>query len=838
LVGRKEEVELLLRRWATAKTGEGQVVLLSGEAGIGKSRLTAALMERLATEPHTRLRYFCSPQHTDSALYPIIGQIERAAGLAHDDSSQARLDKLDALMAQTSTIAQDVALFAEMLSLANDGRYPALALSPMQRRQRTLDVLIARIDALARQNPVLMIFEDAHWSDPTSLELFGRVVDRIRALRALLLVTFRSEFQPPWIGRAHVTALTINRLTEREIGAMIEGVVGNKLLPASIRQDIVERTDGIPLFVEEMTKAVLETGSGTAAEQTAAAVLSTALAVPASLHASLMARLDRLGPAKEVAQIGAAIGREFSHTLLAAVLRMPGAELQHALDRLIEAGLLFRQGVPPDASYLFKHALVQDAAHSTLLRSRRQHLHGEIASTIEEVFPELVEMQPEILARHCAEGGLNEKARNYWRMAGEQAVRRANNREAIGHFRQALALNEMLPPDVGRSRTELAILSQLGPALMSVHGWSAAEVGVVFERAEDLARGLESSVELAPPLAGLWLFHTSRGQFSRANEITNELFNVARTLDNPDILLQAHHCAWPVQWFRGEIRDANAHADAGLNLYDESRHARHRFLYLGHDPAVCALSIKAVLQWVLGHPTQGSRLESEAIDLARRLQHAPSLAHALWFVCQAQVARNDATAVMNTASELLALSEEHGLIQTRAIASVYLGWAVGQTEDPTQGLRCIEEGLVACDRLGLRSNLCLAICLLAESYCASGQYESGMEQANRALSVSSEIGDRWCLPRIYMAHAQLLQMASPKAEAAEASLRKAVEVAGLQCAKGWELRAVTGLARLWCDQGKRDDARNLLAPVYGWFNEGFDTRDLKQAKTLLDALAS
>jgi predicted ATPase len=341
-------------------------------------------------------------------------------------------------------------------------------------------------------------------------------------------VTFRSEFQPPWIGRAHVTALTINRLTEREIGAMIEGVVGNKLLPASIRQDIVERTDGIPLFVEEMTKAVLETGSGTAAEQTAAAVLSTALAVPASLHASLMARLDRLGPAKEVAQIGAAIGREFSHTLLAAVLRMPGAELQHALDRLIEAGLLFRQGVPPDASYLFKHALVQDAAHSTLLRSRRQHLHGEIASTIEEVFPELVEMQPEILARHCAEGGLNEKARNYWRMAGEQAVRRANNREAIGHFRQALALNEMLPPDVGRSRTALAILSQLGPALMSVHGWSAPEVGVVFERAEDLARGLESSVELAPPLAGLWLFHTSRGQFSRANEITNELFNDSR----------------------------------------------------------------------------------------------------------------------------------------------------------------------------------------------------------------------------------------------------------------------------------------------------------------------
>src|SRR5262249_55578536 len=417
-----------------------------------------------------------------------------------------------------------------------------------------------------------------------------------------------------------------------------------------------------------------------------------------------------------------------------------------------------------------------------------------------------------------------------WRTAGEQAVRRASNREAIGNFRQALALNERLPPDIGRSRTELAILSQLGPALMSVHGWSAPEVGVVFERAEDLARQLDSSIDLAPPLAGLWLFHTSRGQFSRAHEIANELFNVARTLDDPDILLQAHHCAWLIRWFRGEIRDAKVHADAGLNLYDEARHARHRFLYLGHDPAVCALSIKAVLQWLLGCPTQGLRLESEAIDLARRLQHLPSLAYALWFVCQAQVARNDATAVMDTATELLALSEEHGLTQTRAVALVYLGWAIGQTKDVAQGVRCLEEGLVAFNRLGLRSNLCLAICLLAETYFTSGRYESGMEQANRALAASSEIGDRWCLPRIYMAHARLLQQASPNAEAAEASLRKALEAAELQCAKGWELRAATSLARLWRDQGQLGQARDLLAPIYGWFTEGFDTRDLKEAK--------
>ena len=333
LVGRDEESETLHRRWQRAKTGEGQVVLLSGEAGIGKSRLTAAFLEGLATEPHTRLRYFCSPQRADSALHPIIGQMERAAGLAHDDKPQTKLDKLDAVLAQTSTSTQDAALFAEMLSLANDGRYPALELTPQQRRQRTLEALISQVEALTRQGPVLMIFEDAHWTDPTSLEAFGRAVNRITTLRVLLIVTFRPEFEPPWIGQPHVASLTIIRLTRRDVGAMIDRVVGNKLLSPSLRQDIIERTDGIPLFVEEMTKAVLEAESEGAARRTVAAVPSPALAVPASLHASLMARLDRLGTAKEVAQIGAAIGREFSHALLASVAHWSVVDLGSALDR-------------------------------------------------------------------------------------------------------------------------------------------------------------------------------------------------------------------------------------------------------------------------------------------------------------------------------------------------------------------------------------------------------------------------------------------------------------------------------------------------------------------------
>ena len=368
LVGREEELELLLRRWSKAKAGDGQVVLLSGEPGIGKSRLTAALMERFTPEAHSRLRYFCSPQHTDSALYPIISQMERAARFAHDDTAQAKLDKLDAVLAQSFTRPQDAALLAEMLSLPNDGRYPTLELVPQQRRQKTLEALTAHMEALSRSNPVLMIFEDLHWIDPTSLEALGRTVDRLRTLGVLLLLTYRPEFEPPWVGRPYVTALTLNRLGEREIAAMIDRVTGNKPLSETVRQDIIERTDGIPLFVEEITKAVLESESEGATERAVGAIPSPSVAVPASLHASLMARLDRLGSAKEVAQIGAVFGREFPHSLLAAVGGKPEVELQSALDRLIEAGLLFSQGVPPHATYLFKHALVQDAAYGTLLR--------------------------------------------------------------------------------------------------------------------------------------------------------------------------------------------------------------------------------------------------------------------------------------------------------------------------------------------------------------------------------------------------------------------------------------------------------------------------------------
>ena len=485
--------------------------MLSGEPGIGKSRLTAALLERLSTEPHTRLRYFCSPQHTDSAFYPIISQMERAAGFMHDDTAEGKLDKLDALLAQTSTPCHDAGLFGELLSLPNDGRYPAVELAPQQKRQKTLEALSAQLAALSYSNPVLMVFEDVHWIDPTSLETLGRTVERVTANRVLLVITYRPEFEPPWIGRPHVTALTLNRLGEREIANLIDHLTGNKPLPKTIRQDIIERTDGIPLFVEEMTKAVLEAKSEDDALQTAATIPSSALAVPASLHASLMARLDRLGPAKEVAQTGAVIGREFSHALLAAMVRKPEAELQSALDRLVAAGLLFRQGIPSHASYLFKHALVQDAAYGTLLRDARRALHSRIAETLESQFRETAESQPELLARHYSEAGQIERAALLWGKAGQRSLARSALVEAVEQLTRALDQIATLPATPALRREQIKLQVALVNALMLVKGYAAPEPKAAIEqarsfieRAEVLGEAPEDRLLLFSVLYGFW----------------------------------------------------------------------------------------------------------------------------------------------------------------------------------------------------------------------------------------------------------------------------------------------------------------------------------------------
>ena len=846
LVGREEELELLLRRWSRAKTGEGQVVLLSGEAGIGKSRLTAALLERLAGEPHTRLRYFCSPQHTDSALYPVISQMERAAGFVHDDTAKAKLDKLDAVLAQTSTRIEDAALFAEMLSLANDGRYPALELTPEQRRQRTLETLISQVQKLTHQSPVLMVFEDAHWGDPTSLEVLGRIVDRVRSLPVLLLVTFRPEFDPPWLGRPYVTALTINRLAERDISVMIDRVVGNKSLPANIRQDIIERTDGIPLFVEEMTKAVLEAGSEGAVEHLAAAVPSSALAVPASLQASLMARLDRLGSAKEVTQIGAAIGREFSHALLATVARRPEAELGSALDRLIAAGLLFRQGVPPHASYLFKHALVQDAAYGTLLREPRRALHARIAETLEDQFAEIAENQPELLARHCTEAGLTEKAANLWGKAGQRSLERSALVEAIEQLTRALAQIATLPATPALRREQIKLQVALITPLIHVKGYAAAETRAAAEQARLLIEQAEALGErpgdpllVFSVLYAFWVANNVAFNGDVMRELAAQFLTLAEKQGATVPLMVGHRIMGTSLLETGDIAQGRAHYNQALTLYDPADH-RPLATRFGTDAEVSILSFRSRAMWLLGYPEAALADADQALKDAREIGQAATLMHALYNTTMfVHIPCGSYRAAKAALQEVIALADEKGALFWNVFGTMNEACVLTLTGKAQDAIQMFTSGIAAYRSTGATISRPLHLSHLARAYTDLGQFDDAWRCIGEAMTAVETTKERWYEAEVNRVAGEIaLKSPEPDRAKAQGYFERALAVARKQQAKSWELRAAMSMARLWRDQGKRDEARELLAPVYGWFTEGFDTLDLKEAKTLLDQLAS
>jgi class 3 adenylate cyclase/predicted ATPase len=846
LVGREEETELLLRRWSRVKTGEGQVVLIAGEAGIGKSRLTAELLERLAAEPHTRLRYFCSPQHTDSALYPIIGQMERAAGLTHDDTPQLRLDKLDAVLGQTSTSIQDAGLFAEMLSLPNDGRYPALELDPQQRRQRTLQALISQIEALTPQTPVLMIFEDAHWTDPTSLELLGRVVDLVATLRLLLIVTFRLEFDPPWLGQPHVTAMTINRLTQRDVSTMVDRVAGNKLLLGSIRQDIIDRTDGIPLFVEETTKAVLEAQSESEARRNVEAVPSPSLAVPPSLHASLMARLDRLGPAKEIAQIAAAIGREFSHALLAAVLRKPEAELGSALDRLIAAGLLFRQGVPPHATYLFKHALVQDAAYGTLLREPRRALHICIAEALETQFTEIAESQPELLARHCTEAGLTEKAAGFWGKAGQRSLARSALVESTAQLNRALAQIAALPGTASLRRDQIKLQVALANALMHTKGYAASDTKasldqarLLIEQAEALGEPPKDPLLLFSVLYGIWATNYVGFNGDALRELAAQFLALAEKQRATVPLMIGHRIMGSSLLSTGNIAESRPHFDQAITLYDPAEEHRPLATRFGQDVGVFILSNRSLALWMLGYPEAALADIDHALKYGREINQAATLMYALNYALLTDCQTGNYAAAATHIEELIALSDEKGALFWNALGKMHQGRVFALTGKASKAIQMISSGIAAYRSMGSTVLLPTHLSYLARAYAQLHQFDEAWRCISEAMTLMETTKERSNEADIHRTAGEIALMSpEPDAAKAAASFERALAVARQQQAKSWELRAAMSMARLWRDQGKRQQANDLLAPVYGWFTEGFDTLDLKEAKALLEQLTA
>jgi class 3 adenylate cyclase/predicted ATPase len=839
LVGREEEIGLLLRRWARAKSGEGQVVLLSGEPGIGKSRLTAALLEHIGREPYGRLRYFCSPHHADSALYPIISHLERAAKLVYSDSLQTKLDKLDRVLAQTATSKEEVALLAEMLSLPNDGRYPVLQLTPEQRRQRTLETLLSQVEVLSRQNPLLMVFEDAHWSDPTSLDALSRMVNRIAALPILLIIAFRPEFDPPWIGRPHVIAVTLNRLSEREVAVMIDHVVGGKPLPANVRHDIIERTDGVPLFVEEITRAVLEAEG--AAKHAIAAILSTATEVPASLHASLMARLDRLGPAKEVAQIGAAIGREFSHALLSAVAQKPEAQLNSSIEALLAAGLVSRQGAPPDAIYLFKHVLVQDAAHSTLLREPRRVLHARIAATLESQFTDIVERQPELLARHCTEAGLIEKAAPLWGRAGQRSLDRSALLEAMEHITRALDQISALPattPALRREQIKLQV-ALLTP-LIHVKGYAAPETTAAAERARILIAQAEAINE--PPedplllfsvLYSFWVasFVAFNGKVMR--ELAAQFLSLAKQQGAVVPLMVGHRNMGVSLLHTGDFAEAQADIDRAIALFDPAQH-RHLATRFGQDVGVALSFYRSLVHWSLGYPKRALRDAERAIKEAREIDQAASLMAALTLTSLTHIHCGNYAIANAQLDEAIKLASEKGALFWKAGGILVKGSLLAESGKSWDAVRTIASGMNEWRATGTTVWVPTFLSYLARAHTELGQFDEAARCIGEAMTTLQTNSENWYEADVNRIAGEIA-LRSPCADVkrAEAYFERALAVARAQRAKSWELRAAMSMARLWRDQGKYNEACGLLGPIYSWFTEGFDTRDLKEAKALL-----
>jgi class 3 adenylate cyclase/predicted ATPase len=837
LVGREEESELLARRWSKAKDGEGQVALLSGEGGIGKSRLAVEVLQRLVDEPHTRLRYFCSPLHTSSALYPIISQMERAAGLAQDDTPQTRLDKLDALLSQTSTSMQDRALLAELLSLANDGRYPPLELSPQQRREKMLDAFLSQFLTLVRSSPLLMIFEDAHWSDPTSLELLSRVVDQIANFPALLIVTFRPEFEAPWIGRPHVTTLTLNRLPQRQIGAIIDRVLGNALLAPSIRQDIIERTDGIPLFIEEMTKAVVEGASTSAVEHTVAAVSTPASAVPASLNASLMVRLDRLGSAKEVVEMAAAIGRVFSHALLGAVAQLPEAALQAALDRSLAAGLLLRQGLPPHASYRFKHVLMQEAAYGTLLRARREALHARIAEAYERQFQEIVEAQPALLAHHLALAGFTERAIGFWLKAARKAIGDGAVAEAVAQLRQALALVDDLPEKAARQRNEIELQIALGNALMALRGYSAAETDAAFRRARELCIESADTKQLVRVLWGQFTGDFAGGRERASLAVAEELLRLSERLADASGRQLGHASVGASLLYLGSFSEARIHLDGALAA--GSDHEREWAFHYGQSGRVVAHSYLSLDLMLLGFADQGQRHAEQAIAEAQGLSHPPSLCFAHSILTRFYYLLGEVRRLAEYAAIVSRLADEQRLGLWQALGRIYVGWSRAENGAVDEAINLIREGLTKYRAVGAGLSVPLYLSSLATIGARIGHRREAMRLIGEATAVVGSGEEGWMSAELHRRAGEIaLLEPDPDRAKAQTHFERALAVARDQQAKFWELRAAMSMARLWRDQGKLDEARDLLAPIYGWFTEGFDTRDLLEAKALLHTFAS
>jgi TOMM system kinase/cyclase fusion protein len=842
LVGREIDIALLQERWAQVQQGSGQAVLLSGEAGIGKSRLVRALIEQLAETPFTRLEYRCSPYHQHTALYPAVDLLQRSLRFDNTTSADEKIARLETLLHEHQLDLQEhVPLLASLLSLSPPAeRYPPLQMSPQQQRQRTLDMLLALTLARAEQQPVLFVVEDLHWIDPSTLEWLGLLIDQGPTARILTLMTCRPTFQAPWSGRAHVTSLTLNRLLPQQVAQMARTIVGAEVLPADLLDQIVAQTDGVPLFVEEVTRFVLASQRlhGRAAEASANAL--SAITIPMTLHDLLMARLDQMGVAKGTAQLAATIGREFGFALLHAVASVEEETLRQDLRRLVDAELLYQRGVGAQATYVFKHALIQEAAYTSLLRRTRQRYHQWIAEALEAQFSEVALAQPELVAHHYTEAGLLAQALPYWQRAGQQARERSAHAEAIAHLSKGLELLATLPASPERAQQELALYLTLGPSLIATRGWAAPEVEHTYAQAMTLGQQGKQTSQLFQALWGLASMHVVRAEPAKTREIGDQLLSQAQQQHDPVFFLAAYQVLGSAAFGLGEFTVAQRHFAQSRVFYDARQHRSHVALF-GADYGVFCLTWGSQALWLLGYADQARTQSREVLTLAQGLSHPLSQTIALAYAAMLQQFCQDAHAVHDLTETMKILCTEHGFIYYLAWAMILQGWALVRQGHDAPGIAQMGHGLAALQGTGAKRSWAYYVALLAEAYGSSGAPIEGLRMLADAFEHVQHTGECWWEAELLRLKGKLLlQTAGGRrraAEAPEACFRQALEVARWQQAKSLELRAAMSLSRLWQQQGKRDVARQLLSEVYAWFNEGLDTVDLQEARALLEQLA-
>lgn len=838
LVGREEELELLLHRWRRAREGGGQLVLVGGEAGIGKSRLCHALRERLV-RPHTALRYQCSPHYTNSAFHPVIEQLGFAAGFKREDDTAARLDKLEALLAgEPERVAEAAPLLAALLALPTD-RYPALHLSPQRQKERTLEVLREQIEALAGRAPVLMLFEDLHWVDPTSQEWLELLVSRLSRLPVLLVATHRLEYTPPWIGQPHATCLALRRLERGDVARIVHDLTAGRDLPTTVLESILARTDGVPLFVEELTKSVLESGLlREAGDHYALAGQWPALAIPTSLRDSLAARLDRLGPVKELAQIGACIGRVFPHDLLARVVAEEDARLTEGLDRLIEAGLITRRGEPPELVYTFKHALVQDAAYDLLLKTQRQRWHARIAAALAEGDAGKTARNPELLAHHHTQAGNLAAAIPLWREAGTRAIERVALQEAVAHLQRALMLTGRLAAAPERDALELTIREQLNAAWAGLRGWAAAEIdantGAILRLAEQ-GRNPQSLI------LGLWWMWTNtitQGRIADSVPWAQRMVDEGALAGDAALAIFGPAALMVSRFFLGELREADAQAARVLDLYDP-RQAERWIQLTGHDLRTFVDVYSCQWIWMQGHPDRALRVSEHSRRHAREVGHAFNLAWALTFGAYVFAYRREPEPLLERLAQADHVAREqaltflHQVSIPQAVALAHL-----QQGRVREAIPVLRRGIESWTEVGGGVRIPYLKAALAEATALEGDLPAALQLIEDCLEQIERPGfnERIWLPEILRLQGWMLARAGREAEA-ETALRAALECARRQETKSWELRAAVTLAELLARRGGRDAGRELLAPILDVFTEGVATRDVLEARALLASVS-